>query len=99
MVLAFFSLISLFFLKIYFFLIINSIVQHLNKKYSKNIAYCLTFSNIPHLILFDTWTKSSKESQRIQEKLLAEGFKNVIPHIFLSIKWYECWVDQMLRTK
>ena len=33
---------------------INSTIQHLNKKYSQNIAYCLTFSNIPHLILFCT---------------------------------------------
>ena len=43
--------------------------------------------------------KSSKESKRIQEELLAEGSKNINPHIFLSIKWYECWVDQLLRTK
>jgi len=78
---------------------INSTIQHLNKKYSQNIAYRLTFSNIPHLILFCTLMKTSKDTQRIQEELQTERFKDVIPHIFLSIMWYNCWVDQLLRTK
>jgi DNA-binding Lrp family transcriptional regulator len=78
---------------------LNSTIQRLNKKFSKNIAYCLTFSNVPHLILLNTWAKTSKDSQRIQEELQTEGFKDVIPRIFLSAKWYECWVDQLLRTK
>ena len=78
---------------------LNTTVQNLNEKFSQNIAYCLTFSNIPHLILFCTLTKTSKDTQRIQEELQTEGFKDVIPHIFLSIMWYNCWVDQLLRTK
>jgi len=78
---------------------LNSTIQDLNKKFSQNIAYCLTFSNIPHLILFCTLTRTSKDSQRIQEEMEPEGFKDVIPHIFISIKWYDCWVDQLLRAK
>jgi len=78
---------------------LNSTIQHLNKKFSQNIAYCLTFSNIPNLILFCTLTRTSKDSQRIQEELQTERFKDVIPHIFFSIKWFDCWVDQLLRTK
>ena len=78
---------------------LNSTIQHLNKKFSKNIAYCLTFSNIPHLILLCTLTRTSKDSQRIQEEMQTEKFKDIIPHIFLSINWYECWVDQLLRAK
>jgi len=78
---------------------LNSTIQHLNKKFSKNIAYCLTFSNIPHLILLCTLTKTSKDSQRIQKELQTEGFKDMIPRIFFSIKWYECWIDQLLRSK
>ena len=78
---------------------LNSTIQHLNKKFSKNIAYSITFSNIPHLILLNTWTKTSKDSQRIQEELLTEGFKDVLPNIFLSAKWYEYWIDQLQRTK
>ena len=78
---------------------LNSMVQHLNKKFSQSIAYCLTFSNIPHLILLCTLTKTSNDSQRIQEEMQTERFKDVIPHIFFSTKWYDCWVDQLLRTK
>jgi DNA-binding Lrp family transcriptional regulator len=93
------SYFSLFYLFLNEGISLNSTVQHLNKKFSQKIAYCLTFSNIPHLILFCTLTKTSKDSQRIQEELQTEGFKDIIPHIFLSIKWYGCWVDQLLRTK
>ena len=78
---------------------LNSTIQHLNKKFSQNIAYCLTFSNIPHLILLSTLTKTSKDTHRIQEELQTEGFKDIIPQIFLSVKWYNCWVDQLLRAK
>jgi DNA-binding Lrp family transcriptional regulator len=78
---------------------LNSTIQHLNKNFSKNIAYCLTFSNIPHLILLCTLTRTSKNSQIIQEEMQTESFKDIIPHIFLSIKWYDCWVDQLLRSK
>ena len=78
---------------------LNSVIQHLNNKFSQNIAYCLNFSNIPHLILLCTLTKTSKDTHRIQEELQNEGFKDVVPHIFFSIKWYDCWVDQLLRAK
>jgi DNA-binding Lrp family transcriptional regulator len=78
---------------------INSTIQHINEKYSKNIWYCLSFSNIPNFLTMHTWTKTTQNSQRIQEELQTEGFKDVIPHIFLSGKWYDCWVDQLLRTK
>jgi DNA-binding Lrp family transcriptional regulator len=78
---------------------LNSMIQRLKENFSKSIAYILNFSNIPHLILFCTLTRTSKESQRIQEELLKEGFKDVMPHIFISIKWYDCWIDQLLRAK
>jgi len=78
---------------------LKTTIQHLNEKFSQNIAYCLSFSNIPHLILLCTLTRTSNDTQRIQEELDKERFKDVIPHIFLSIKWYECWVDELLRTK
>jgi len=78
---------------------LNSTIQHLNKKFSRNIAYCLTFSNIPNLIFLCTLTRTSKDSQRIQEEMQTERFKDVVPHIFFSVKWYDCWVDQLLRSK
>ena len=78
---------------------INATIQHIYDKYSQNIAYCLNYSNIPNFFTLHTWTKTAQDSQRIQEELQTEGFKNVIPHIFLSAKWYDCWIDQLLRTK
>ena len=77
----------------------NSTIQHINQKYSKNIVYCLSYSNIPNFLTLHTWAKNTQESQRIQEELQKEGFKDVIPHIFLSAKWYDCWVDQLLRSR
>jgi len=78
---------------------INSTIQHINDKYSKNNAYCFSYSNIPNFITLETLAKTAQESQKIQEELQTEGFKDVIPYIYLSAKWYECWVDQLLRTK
>ena len=78
---------------------VNSTIQHINEKYSQNIAYCFSFSNIPNFIAVHTWAKNAQDSQRIQEELQTEGFKDVIPHIYLSAEWYDCWVDQLLRTK
>lgn len=77
----------------------KSMIDHIYQKYSKNVVYCLSYSNIPYFITMHTWAENPQESQRIQEELQTEGFKDVIPHIFLSAKWYECWLDQLLRTK
>ncbi|MFW9824644.1 MAG: hypothetical protein ACFFE4_17000, partial [Candidatus Thorarchaeota archaeon] len=77
----------------------NATIKTISEKYSKNIAYYFNFSNIPNFFTLHTWTKTAIESQKIKEELQNEGFKNVIPHIFLSAKWYDCWVDQLLRTK
>lgn len=78
---------------------IDSTIQYLYEKYSQNVIYCMSYSNIPNFIIMTTWTKSAQESQRIQEKLQTEGFKDVIPIIFFTTRYYDCWVDQLLRTK
>lgn len=78
---------------------LNSTIQRINEKYYKNLVYCLNYSNIPNFFTLHTWALNAQESQRIQEELQNEGFKDIIPRIFLSAKWYECWIDQLLRTK
>lgn len=78
---------------------IKSTLEYLEKKYSKNLFYCLSFSNIPNLIQLNVWTKNPQDAQRIQERLQTEGFKDIIPHIVLSVQWYDCWIDELLRTK
>ena len=77
----------------------NSTIQHISEKYYRNVSYCLGYSNIPNFITLFTWAKNTQESHRIQEDLQKEGFKDVIPYIYLSANWYECWVDQLLRAK
>ena len=78
---------------------INSTIQHIYENYPQNIAFCISFSNIPNFIQMHTWSKTTQDSQKIQEKLQTEGFKDIIPHIILTSNYYDCWVDQMLRTK
>lgn len=77
----------------------NSTIKHLFTKFSQNIVVCASFSNIPNFIMLELWTKTPRDSQRIQEELQTEGFKEVVPYIFLSISWYTCWVDHLLSTK
>ena len=78
---------------------INTTMENLNNKYAKNIIVCISYSNIPNKIFFEIWSKTARESHLVQEELQNEGFKDVTPHIFYSIEWYECWIDQLLRTK
>ena len=78
---------------------INAKTKYLEKKYDQNIAHCYSYSNIPHFMTITSWTKTAQESQMLQKELQSEGFKDVVPHIFLSLSWYDCWVDQLLRSK
>lgn len=78
---------------------INSTLQYLYEKYSRNVIYVLSYSNIPNFLMMFVWTKTAQDSQKIQEELQTEGFKDIVPHIFFSLKYYDCWIDQLLRTK
>ncbi|MFW9972612.1 MAG: AsnC family transcriptional regulator [Candidatus Odinarchaeota archaeon] len=78
---------------------INSTIHHIYQKYTQNTVYCLAYSNIPNYITMHTWAKTSIDAQKIQEKLQTEGFKDVIPRIILYGNYYDCWVDQLLRSK
>ena len=78
---------------------IHSILKHLYEKYSQSIADCISYSNIPNYITMHTWAKTSKDSQKIQEALQTEGFKDIIPRIMLYGYYFDCWVDKLLRIK
>lgn len=78
---------------------ISSVVRHLMEKYANNTAYCVTFSNIPNYLTMHTWAKTSKDSQKIQEELQIEGFKDIVPRIILNGYYYDSWIDQLLRAK
>jgi DNA-binding Lrp family transcriptional regulator len=78
---------------------ISSTTTYLENKYDQNIAHCYSYSNIPNFMTITSWTKTAQESQMLQKELQSEGFKDVVPHIFLSLSWYDCWIDQLLRSK
>ena len=77
---------------------LNSMFQHVAEKYSQNICYLFKYSNLPNFFTLHIWTKTPLDSQKILEELQTEGFKDVIPHLFLTARWFECWVDQLLKT-
>jgi DNA-binding Lrp family transcriptional regulator len=78
---------------------INSTIKYLHENFAQNIAYCYSYSNIPHLITMLSWAKNAEDSHKVQEELKDMDFKDVIPHIFLNGYYYDCWIDQLLRTK
>jgi len=73
--------------------------RQLSKKYSKNLAYMINYSNIPNFINMITWAKTPQESQEIEDELNTEGFKRIVHRVFISTEWYECWIDQLVRSK
>jgi len=78
---------------------IDSTIQGIYEKFKENVIGCLSYSNIPNFFTMYIWTKAIQDSQKISEELQTEGFKDVIPIIFLHSEFYDCWVDQLLRTK
>ncbi|MFW9946946.1 MAG: winged helix-turn-helix transcriptional regulator [Promethearchaeota archaeon] len=78
---------------------IDSTIRYLYEKYNQNIVNCINYSNIPNIITLEIWTRTAQESQKIQEQLQTEGFKDIVPYIALSGEYYDCWMDQLLRTK
>jgi len=77
----------------------NSMFQYIKEKYAQNITHCFNYSNIPNFMTITAWTKTARDSRILQKELQSEGFKDITPHIFLSIKWYQCWVDHILKTQ
>ncbi len=78
---------------------ISTTIKYLEKKYYQNIAHCYSYSNIPNFITITSWSKTAQSSRMFQKELQSEGFKDIVPHVFLALNWYSCWVDQLLRTK
>jgi Lrp/AsnC family transcriptional regulator, regulator for asnA, asnC and gidA len=78
---------------------IDSVIQHLYTKYSDNVIYITHYANVPNLVLFHVWCRSAQESSEIERNLLEEGYKDVLPVVFLRIPYYDNWLDQLVRAK
>ena len=78
---------------------LNKEMQDIADKYGQNVIGVLNYSNIPNFFTAYFWTRNIQDSQKINEELQNKGFKDIIPIIFLTSNYYDCWVDQMLSTK
>lgn len=78
---------------------LNSTIGMICEKFSENIALYFSYSNIPFFFTLIICPRSAQGAHKLQKELEKEGFKNITPFILLSVKWYECWIDQLLRTK
>lgn len=78
---------------------VNELTMLLYQKYQKNVVICANFGNIPNFILLEIWTQSPRENQKIIEQLQESGFKDITPHILLSISWHTNWMDKMLQDR
>lgn len=77
----------------------QSVLQRLSEKFGKNIIYYMAYSNIPQFLTLHMWTKSSREMQIIQNELQKEGFKDIIPRILMTGRYFDCWLDDMIIKK
>lgn len=73
--------------------------EHLYKKYIKNIVVAFSYSNIPDILTMEIVTASTFESQQIHKKLQQDGYKQVIPRIWIFGKYYETWLDELVKSK
>jgi DNA-binding Lrp family transcriptional regulator len=77
---------------------LKSTIQYINKKFSQNVVACYSYTNFPNKITMETWARTAQEAHNIKKSLQNEEFKDIIPHIGLSGDYYDCWIDQLLRS-
>lgn len=73
----------------------NSVPGMLMQKYPVKSFFGITFSNIPSLVLYSSWTNSMKELLDLSISLRAEGiFESVVPNILFTGYIFNTWVDR-----
>jgi DNA-binding Lrp family transcriptional regulator len=77
----------------------QSVIRHLYTKYSDNVIYIVHYANVPNLILFHVWCRSPQESNQIEADLHKEGYKDILPIVFLKIPYFDNWLNQLVRSK
>jgi len=68
-------------------------------KYAKNIVVVFSYSNFPDILTMEVITSSAFESQKIQQELEADGYEKVTPRIWIWGKYYETWIDNLVKSK
>ena len=70
--------------------------QDLMRRYTPNLLYAMSFSNLPGEHLLVTWTRSMKELKELGARLRGEDmFDSISPSILYTGEIYSTWRDKM----
>ena len=68
------------------------------KKYSPNMLFFWSFSNMPNILLCAIWANTMKELQSLREKLEKEAsVVSVVPNILYIGYIFKTWRDQLIE--
>ncbi|MFX1451969.1 MAG: Lrp/AsnC family transcriptional regulator [Promethearchaeota archaeon] len=77
----------------------NELAKHLNEKYSPNIFYCWTFSNLPNIIVCWVWSNNMKELNELIENIKQEKIDSIISDIMYRVLYFDTWKEKILDKK
>lgn len=70
------------------------------KKYSPNMLFFWSFSNLPNHLMCFVWTTSMKQLRNIRESLQREDFiESINPNILYTGYIYDTWRDKLVQEK
>ncbi|MEJ2249473.1 MAG: winged helix-turn-helix transcriptional regulator [Candidatus Lokiarchaeota archaeon] len=70
--------------------------KYLNEKYSPNLFYCWTFSNIPNFILCWVWSNTMKELDELIDNIKSETIDSLIFDIMYKAFYFDTWIEKLL---
>ncbi|HEC37540.1 MAG TPA: winged helix-turn-helix transcriptional regulator [bacterium] len=76
-----------------------NIINELRKEFGSKILFSWNFGNLPNLLIICFWTRTMKELQEIEAKLMSKTFDSVKVTILLAGKNFPSWVDKYLEDK
>jgi len=70
------------------------------RKYSPNVLFFWSFSNLPNYFICLVWTQSMKQLRDIRESLQRENFiESIDPNILYTGYIYDTWRDKIVQEK
>lgn len=73
-------------------------IYNIFRKYSPNMLFYWSYSNIPNTITYTVWTNTMKELQSLREKLeKEESVVSVMPNILYIGYIFKTWRDQLIE--
>lgn len=66
-------------------------------KYSPNMFFCWTFSNVPNFLLCYVWSKTVNDLNDLINKIQKEKVESVLADVLFKELYYDTWRDKLLR--